>query len=204
MKNLMKSLSVLGATLGVAVTTAFGGAPLPTTIVVDEFGIGTINGVPLASGLVPDPFNGGIPHLAYTLPFVSAGGPFDIGLLDPQDQQLSDILRFLPGAGTTSLFFYSDATDGADAPADIGGLPNTIGGPLPPFAETGLFGNPYTEAGPNGLVYLAALGAPGSDGNPAGTEYTFISDIPEANSAVLLLGGLGIYGFIHRLRRKAA
>jgi hypothetical protein len=190
--------------LAVAVTTGFG----QTVIVVDEFGVGTIGVAPLPSGLVADPFNGGLPHLAYTLPFISAGGPFDILLTEPPDgQQQSDILRFVPGlAGpTTTLFFYSDATDGADALADLGGLPNSIGGPLPPFLETGLFENPYTEAGPNGLVYVVGPGGPGSDGNPAGTSYTFISDpVPEPNSVVLLLGGLGIYGLIHVLRRKAA
>jgi hypothetical protein len=216
-ENLMKSLFVLGATLAVAMTTAFGGEP-PTMIVVDEFGVGNINGAPLASGMAPDPFNGGALHLAYALPFLVGGPtPFDIVLFDPQDGSASDILRFVSESvnspvvdGTTVgtiLFFYSDGADGADAPADIFPLPATVA-IAGMFTETGLLGpgvpGTYTEAGPNGFVYFAEPGAAGWDGNPGGTLYTFISDVPEPNSAALLLGGLGICLFILRLRRKAA
>jgi hypothetical protein len=68
--------------------------------------------------------------------------------------------------------------------------------------ETGLFANPYTEAGPNGYVYLAGPGAPGSDGNPLGTKYTFISEVPEPGSFFLLSAGLGILCGFKLLRRK--
>ncbi len=71
------------------------------------------------------------------------------------------------------------------------------------FTETGLFGNPYTEAGPNGYVYLASSGMPGEDGTGVPVQYTFISDVPEPGSLSLLLGGLGLLCGFKLLRRKA-
>jgi hypothetical protein len=213
MKGLAKVLLICGLVAATLTTVAV--AQAPTSIVVDEFGLGTIGGAPLPPGVpTPDPFNGGALQLAYTLPFIAAGGPFDILVTEPGGPTaplsvapLSDILRFVPGltaAGTTTLFFYSDGSDGIDAPADVPFLPpNIVAAGV--FEETGLLGpgmpGPYTEAGPNGLVYIAAPGAPGWDGaNPIGTQYTFISDVPEPGTFVLV--GLGVVGLLAMIRRR--
>ena len=78
MKKSVKVLAVFGFTSAMALTTALGqGGPL---ITVDELGKGNINGNPLPSGTMVDPFSG-IATLAYTLPF--AGTPGDVVLLEP-------------------------------------------------------------------------------------------------------------------------
>ena len=190
-----------------AMTALAGGLLVPSSIVVNEFGVGTYNGIPLASGPVADPANGGVLHLAYTLPFLAVpGGAFDIIIAEPGGQ-FSDILRFFPGltGPSTTLFFYSDGADGLDAPADVPVLPVPIGGP-PFLLETGLLApgvpGPYSEAGPNGLVFPTGPGGFGSDGNPLGTVYTFVSDgvIPEPSTVTLV--GLGVVGSLAIIRRR--
>jgi hypothetical protein len=197
-----------------AVATAQGQV-IGSKISVDEYGVGYYNGVPLAPGLImPDPFNGGAPGLAYSLPipWTFPAAPFaDIWLLEPGttgNQSPSDLLRFEldPTGQRTLLYFYSDAStagDPADAPADVFGLPPST--PYLVFTETGLFGLPYSEAGPNGFVYYAGPGMPGYEPNAVGapTEYTFISDVPEPNAGILLLSGLGMLWTIKRQRRVA-
>jgi PEP-CTERM motif len=211
MKKLTRVLAVLGFVA--ATMNALAAEVIPSTIVVDEFGVGTYNGAPLPSGDAPDPFNGGILHLAYLLPYDTTG-PFDILLVEPPAGGLSDIFRFVPstptapslldGVGGTLLFFYSDGADGLDAPADVPVLPPLTVPSIGTFTETGLLGpglpGPYTEDGPNGLVFFAIPGGPGSDGNGAGTVYTFISDIPEPGTMTLV--GLSIVGLLAISRRK--
>ena len=211
MRKLIKLVAVFAFASAIALTTARGQF---SRISVDEKGIGFYNGLaaPLGSGFFPDPFNGGIAHFGYMLPFPWLfGAPVaDIVLFEPGQSQPSDLLRFMrdQNSGSTLLLFYSDALPGdpINDPADVFGLPNPVNLILA-APETGLFGNPYTEAGPNGFVYFTGPGGPvgpggaGWDGNPAGTEYTFISDVPEPGSSFLLAGGLGILWF-KALRRK--
>src|SRR5882672_7495703 len=158
MKQLTKLVSAFGLASTFAITSAHAQF---STIAVDEFGGGSYNGSPLASGFLPDPFNGGTPGFAYTLPFIYtyAAPSADILIYEPSNTGNlvpSDLLRFTrdPNGPNTILFFYSDAssTDPADAPADVLTMPS------PAFLytsgmEIGLFANPYTEAGPNGFVY---------------------------------------------------
>jgi PEP-CTERM motif len=186
----------------------------PSEIVVDEYGVGTYNGAPLTSGFAADPFNGGILHLAYELPFDTTG-PFEILVTEPPLGELSDILRFVPitpsaptppeGAlFSTYLFFYSDGSDGLDAPADVLVLPPLTVPAIGTFMETGILGpgmpGPYTEDGPNGLVFSVPPVGAGSDGNPEGIVYTFISDIPEPGTMTLV--GLSIVGLLALRRRR--
>ncbi len=208
MKKTTKVLLALGMAFGIAVTTARGQF---NTVSVNELGNGFYNGAVVGSGSIPDPFNGGIPHFAYILPFTySYLSPVaDIHLSEPGSTQPSDLLRFTRDASglNTILFFYSDASipgDAPDAPADVLALPNPVNLVFS-FVETGLFGNPYTEAGPNGFVYTANPGMPGEDGSGVPLQYTFISDTaaPEPGSLALLAGGLGILGGLKLLRRKA-
>jgi hypothetical protein len=208
MKKLNKLVSVFGLASVIAITTARGQF---STITVDELGGGFYNGAPVASAFLPDPFNGGTPGFAYLLPFIYtyAAPVADILLFEPGGtngiQQPSDLLRFTrdPNGPNTLLFFYSDASsaDPADAPADVLVMPNPVNIVLA-TNETGLFANPYTEAGPNGYVYVTGPGGPGSDGNPVGTQYTFISDVPEPSSFFLLSAGFGILCGFNLLRRK--
>ena len=207
MKKLTKLTSAISIASAIALTTAHG------QITVDEFGKGFYGGAALPSGFTTDPISG-LPGFAYTLPFpytfTAASG--DIWLIEPSstgNQSPSDLLRFTrdpqdPTGQRSLLFFYSDAspTDPPDAPADLYPLPPST--PFMVFTETGLFGSPYSEAGPNGYVYTALPGMPGWDGvTAAGTVYTFISDVPEPGALSLLFGGLGLLWGYKLLRRKA-
>ena len=213
MKKLTKLTSVFGIALAMAITAARGQAL--NTVSVDEYGKGFYNGAVIPGVMTPDPFNGGLPGLGYLLPipWTYTTAPLaDIQLFEPSatgNQLPSDLLRFEPDptGQRTLLFFYSyaDAADPADAPADVYTAPAM---PYPPFmiaTETGLFGNPYSEAGPNGFVYLAGSGMPGWYPDPTGvpTQYTFISDVPEPGAISLLMGGLGLLWGFNLRRRKA-
>jgi hypothetical protein len=218
MKNLLKTLVLFGTTSAAALVTAFGQNP-SSRITVDEFGVGTyFNGtttVSLQSGIFGDPFNGGTPHLAYILPFNFGPAPLDIALTEPgQGSDFpSDLLRVVPSGNSTLLYFYSDVglmppSDPSDAPADNGGIPTPIHstGADMFITETGLFGNGYTEGGPNGGVMFASAGQNGSDGNPAGTSYTFVSEngksVPEPSTWVSLASGAALLALTFRRRRS--
>ncbi|MSU57938.1 MAG: PEP-CTERM sorting domain-containing protein [Pedosphaera sp.] len=194
---------------GIASALAVTNARSQNTVSVDELGNGFYNGAVVGAGFQPDHFNGGIPGFAYTLPFIyTFPQPVaDILLNEPGNPLPSDLLRFTrdPNGPNTLLFFYSDASAGdpPDAPADVLGLPNVVNLVLV-ATETGLFGNPYTEAGPNGLVYTANPGMAGDDGSGIATQYTFINDtaVPEPGTLALSAGGLGMFGGFKLLRRK--
>jgi hypothetical protein len=206
MKETVRNIIVATVTGMIALTTAHG---QPNTIIVDEFGKGFYNGVPLSSGVIPDPINFNNPGFAYVLPFIYNWSvpSADIQLSEPGSTLPSDMLRFTrdPSGPNTLLFFYSDASaaDAPDAPADQFGLPSPVFSYLN-TAETGLFANPYSEAGPNGFLYTALPNQPGTDNTGVALQYTFVSDgvVPEPSSLALLAGGFGIlYGF-KLLRRK--
>lgn len=200
MKTVLRNIIIATVTGMIAVPAARGQFST-NTITVDEFGKGFYNGAVLPAGVLPDPINGGAPGFAYTLPFnfTYAAPAADILVFEPGSttQLPSDLLRFTrnpTGAGTL-LFFYSDASipgDPPDAPADQFPLPSQIL-PFTSGTEIGLFGNPYSEAGPNGFIYTALPGMPGEDGTGVPLQYTFISDaavIPEPNASLLAsLGG---------------
>ena len=217
MKKLIKLTSLLGIVSGIAITTVRG----QTSVTVDEFGNSSSDTTRITfRPSLADPYNGGIPHMAYELRDIPWNVPgstvFDILLLDPATGAPSDLLRFqrntAVGNADTLLFFYSVPLSSPAAPADVSVLPNPVN--LQVTAnEIGLFGNPYSPPGPdgytsgpykNGFVYLAAWGTPGNDGGFDGTQYTFISDVPEPGSLLLISGGLGLLCGLKLFRRKAA
>jgi len=207
MKKPNKRLSALAIASVIAATTARGQF---NTVSVDEKGIGFYNGAVVPAGFQPDPFNGGTPGFAYTLPYLyTFPQPLaDILLNEPGSTQPSDLLRFTrdPNGPNTLLFFYSDASAGdpPSDPADVLVMPNPLNVVLV-ATETGLFGNPYSEAGPNGYVYLAFPGQAGDDTTGVPVQYTFISDgaVPEPGSLTLLAGGVGMLWGFNLLRRKS-
>ena len=158
----------------------------------DEFGNATFNGSPWQLGqLMPDP-TGGVPNwnvLVYNLPFAGVAG--DVLMHDPlAGNGVLDVLRF---DGNFQLIFYSDNVDGYEAPADT------------PSAPSPLLGNQanITEQGPEGGYqwgdYSPLVGQPGWD--PSNPSYSFISDVPEPGTGVLLVGGMALLG-ARFLRRK--
>ena len=169
------------------------------TLQIDENGNGLLNGAFHPGFLATDPGPGGLPNaLTYTTP---AGlVPGDLLLHEPGGGE-SDLIRWNPNG---TLVFYSDF-EPTDLPpldlADIGlptaAYPNGISA-----IETGLFGQPYSEAGPNWLVYAPLLGQPGSDPNSPGIQptYIIISDVPEPGTVALV--GLSLVGALVVIHRK--
>lgn len=146
--------------------------------------------------LMDDPGPGGLPSaLTYTTPGGLVVG--DLLIHEPSGGE-SDLVRW---NGNATLVFYSDFPDQGETPdvADIG-LP---GGAYPnglSVTETGLFGNPYTEAGPNGYVYTPLAGQPGYNPNAPGSQYIIISDIPEPGTVALV--GLGFVALLAVIRPR--
>jgi hypothetical protein len=114
--------------------------------------------------------------------------------ISPGVTNVSDIVRFWTN---NMVIFYSDqetAGSGDNDLADASGLPQQyLGNPLLVF-ETGTEGN-------NGAPYHANPGQPGWDGNPAGTQYQFISDVPEPGSGLLTIVGGGLLLLLRRRRQ---
>ena len=158
--------------------------------VVDELGNGTnlATGLSLPFGLAPDPGPGGFPlALTYTLPFAGVVG--DVVLSDPT-QQSSDCIRF---NGNGTLVFYSNnQPDGAE-PGNLA----DVGFPAPLYANV-VFIAEIGPEGNNGATYTPLAGMPGFD--PSGPTYTFISDVPEPGTVMLV--GVGLVGLLAISRRK--
>ena len=120
-------------------------------------------------------------------------------LIDEPGGGLSDLVRW---NGNGTVVFYSDLPEAGEIPdlADIG-LPTVFYPNLLEVVETGLFGSVYTEAGPNGYVYIPRPGKPGFDPNGPTSQYTIISDIPEPGTEALVWLGLVAFLAVIRPRR---
>jgi len=194
-----KNLAVLSFILGAALSAVQ--AQLPTSITFDEFGHGTwAPGAPppgpavLVGALGPDPsgpLGVILPVLIYTIP-----GPSlvqgDI-LIYEGTNILSDVVRIWQG---NKVIFYSDREQAGDTDPADSGLPLGLQANNLSVFETGVEGN-------NSATYTAFASMPGWDGNPAGTTYQIISDVPEP--AVFPLAGIGCgLAFALRQRRSRA
>ena len=175
------------------------------TLQIDENGNGLLNGAFHPGFLQQDPGPGGLSNaLTYTTPAGLVVG--DLLLHEPSGAE-SDLIRWNANG---TLVFYSDSSDidtnpvtGLPQPdlADIGlpgaSYPNGVS-----VTETGLFGHPYSETGPNGYVYIPIAGQPGYDpSNPNNQPtYIIISDIPEPGTVSLVC--VGLVGLLAAIRRK--
>lgn len=188
MKKLSRSLAILGAIAALVASPAFGQA----VFTFDEFGQGAFGpGV-----LQADPTGGysGGPVMVYPLPF--AGTPGDVLMHDGDlAGPFLDVLRF---TGNGQLIFYSDNTDGFDAPADTGAPPNPLLANQANIVEQGV------EGGFQDAFYAPIPGQPGFDPTlPAGATYHFISDyaVPEPTSlAIVAIGAIAGSLFVRRRR----
>ena len=159
-----------------------------------------LNGADHPGFLMQDPGPGGLPNaLTFTTPAGLVQG--DLVLLEPGGGY-SDLIRW--NANNATLVFYSDIETNDLPPfdsADIG-LPGASYPNVFSVTETGLFGQPYSGRGPNGYVYVPAVGQPGSDpNNPLNQPtYIIISDVPEPGTVALV--GLSLVGALAVIRRK--
>jgi len=221
----LSSVALVGVFVAMAAGVC-GAVPVDlSTVTVDENGNGSLGTLPLKGEMIADPTSlTGSQVLVYPLPF--AVTPGDVVLVEPgtTEPANSDLIRFVAPQvfwnATTDgtivgaaglLLFYSDlpkAGETADL-ADVGVPPAAPNART--FTETGLFGQPYSEGGPNGLVYNPAAGDPGSFGVTyvgliAAPSYTFISDgttvpLPSvAWAGLVLMGVLGGWRAVRRHR----
>jgi hypothetical protein len=187
-------LSTLIASLAMTAVLSMSAFAGPA-IVVDEWGNGAVDGVPLAHDMLADPFSGKT-TLAYTLPFNAVAGDADL-YEPPTGPDFSDVIRF---DGNGHLFFFSDNTDGADAPADvglngIGQMPNHYG-----VLEMGQEGGNYATWIPLSPEQQPPLGEPGWD--ISGPTYTFISDSVVPEPVSLTLAAFAVLGLALCGRRR--
>lgn len=185
----MRRISLLFGFCGACLTLLAVGAPgarAQTVVNVREFGtpdpinlqLGVYAGLDVTDPTFPSASTG---TLAYFLPFPTVTG--DLFVLEPSiggtTSLPSDLLRFVPGATGTLLLVYSDisSSDPADSQADVVIPPNVQANFLQ-VVETGLNGQPYTEAS-NGLVYRPSGNDPGALTSGGDIAYNFISDTPE-------------------------
>ena len=158
-----------------------------STLTFDELGHGT-TGVGV---LAPDPGPGGLPAvLTYSLGFAVVPG--DVLLFD--GTLPLDVLRFNEPAagGPGTLVFYSDNTDGFDAPADTVRPPTGLYSNVVNLQELG------TETD-NGALYTPGPNNPGYAAGAIPVTYHFISDTPVPEPA---LSGLSLFGGLALLRRS--
>jgi len=197
MKHLIKSISIFVGVSAFAASSVFAQI---NTIKIDENGNGFFNGAPMPGALTAVDPSGGVagPVLIYTLPAV--GQQITIGDVVLTENvggntNVSDVIRFWEFG---QIIFYSDRSTNEPPDgdmADISGLPGQALANRVVLPEIGPEGN-------NGASYLATPGLPGWDGNPGGTQYQFISDIPEPGSILLSTLSGGLLFFFRRRRSK--
>ncbi len=100
------------------------------------------------------------------------------------------------------IYFYSDNSDGSDAPADVGIPTNTYYGRALWLTETGSEGfNGVFGYLPRGSNYYDP-GYGGDINNQSSVMYNLISDVPEPISIFLGIMGLGSLAGFRRLRKS--
>lgn len=200
-----------GLVLSVAIATAlFCATCAPATAgeinaySVDENGNGyytssVVGGSAMTYSMVSDPGPGGLPRVLAYLMFAAVFG--DVIL--EEDAVPSDVLRFGDyrndqGNMQGALFFYSDKDGGIDAIADVG-MPGAFNNNQVSFSEVDL-GYVGLE-GEFGYVYTPTAGQPGFLGGYT-TTYTFVSDVPEPGSLLLVLPAAAM-AILYRRGRQA-
>jgi len=173
--KLLKSSQFIAASLAILAATVIPASSQSTSVIVDEFGNGTINGTPFLGQPSP-PFG-----LQYNLGYVVVPGTIIVRDNNPlETNQISDIILFT----NTFLFFQSDSRDGADSPADVASFDIDTNTVMIQIQEQGVEGN-------NFAVYTPGVGMPGySSLNPT---YTFISDIPEPDCGLIAVAGFAAF-----------
>lgn len=215
----MKCKLLTGVCLFIALASCVSQASTIANVGVDESGNGFIttpSTVTVLTGLVitDNTTSTTGSKLGYGLPFVVTPGDVVLtepGTTEPAD---SDLIRFIPPPPTfpgpvgSVLLFYSElpaAGEIAQA-ADLGVPPASPTAKV--FVETGLFGAPYSEAGPNGLLYAPGPTDPGGSSN-ASLTYIFTSDpagtpLPaSAWAGLVLIAGFGAWRIVRRRRHGA-
>jgi hypothetical protein len=194
--------------LGAGASSASG-----TLVKFDEFGAGFIDGTPLVFGVDEDQISHVI-GLYYILPIPVVAG--DVLLLEPPGQPpgeppvYSDIIRFVPGTTTTTVFFFSDADFG-----ETSGLADITHASMQQIllalqANTAVFREEvYSLESPeewNGIKYTAIGGLPGQRQGPgADIQYDITSDVPPVPEPVTMAGlMLGIGGLVTYVRKRRA
>jgi len=170
------------------------------SVTADENGHGTITNTNGFSSALPfsqitDPGPGG---LTGVLNYGELNPPGLVGgdLILTEGLLTGDLIRFDPVTNNGSFFFYSNS-DADGALADIGGPTNLNTNQLTlPEADIG--------GGVTGIVYTPTAGQPGFVAGAAGpVTYTFISDVPEPATILLMASGLGLLFTLIRWRRGA-
>jgi hypothetical protein len=179
-----------GIVLSIACATTFSLLSAPAfgaaIINVDENGHGTLNGAAVPSIVFMEPMSG---QLALVYSFLQF--PFNNGdvLIKEADGSNSDLLRFSgPPSTLGSLYVFSDIEPGDHDLADLG-LPTPLT-PLVTLTET-TFGN-----GVDGVVYTPGPNQPGFF--TGGVTYTFLSDVPEPATYMLLTAPLLVFALLRR------
>jgi hypothetical protein len=189
----MKTVKRVVAALGVVAVVGLCRVNAQALFTVDE--LGNLNGQPVGQ-LKPDPSPSGFGLaqnvLVYNLPFAGLQG--DVLMHDgtATNAPFLDVVRF---DGNGHLIFYSDNTDGFDAPADTPSPPPQFFANRLDVVEVGNESFNYTD-------YVPTPNQPGWD--PSNPTYRFISDIPEPGSAGLVLAGLAVLALRHARRKFAS